>query len=114
MSRYFSRAVILAIFAVAFLAASGVSSETTYTYDSEHHRILEGNTPILWDGQHELGHPSYYRILGTTPFAEIGSAVAIAANTQILQPLHTALGDLFQLEGLSQSFTASFLTRSIF
>lgn len=87
MKRYSSQAALLAIFAITFLTI-GFLSQTTYTYDSEHHRILEGNIPILWDGQHELGHPSYYRILGRTPFAEIGSAVAIAADTQILQPLH--------------------------
>lgn len=81
---------------------------TTYTYDSEHRRILENSTPILWDGQHEMGEPNFFRILGRTPFAEIGAAVAIYDQGRLLQPLHTVTGDVFQIidQCPIQQFTA--------
>ncbi len=81
---------------------------TTYTYDPEHRRILENSTPILWDGQHEMGELNSYRILGRTPFAEIGSSVAIHNQGKLLQPLHTATGDVFQIleQSSPQNFTA--------
>ncbi len=81
---------------------------TTYTYDSEHRRILENDIPILWDGQHEMGQPNFYRILGRTQFAEIGAAVAVYDQGKLLQPLHKHTGDVFQIIDQSpiQHFTA--------
>lgn len=79
---------------------------TTYTYDPLNRRILENSTPILWDGQHELGPESNQRILGRTPHAEIGSTIAVLQGNRLLCPLHNARGDLIALNSKTQTFTA--------
>nr|NGX45477.1 tRNA3(Ser)-specific nuclease WapA [Chlamydiota bacterium] len=61
---------------------------TPFTYDSEHR--CEN---LIWDGQHELGNPISLRILGHTPHAEIGAAIAIYLSNQLHIPIHDLYGN---------------------
>lgn len=87
------------------------SQTYTYRYDSQHRRYAKNNMHYLWDGNHELGTPNYYRILAATPHAEIGASIAVYIDNNPYVPIHDLQGNLLQLcdlTGLSQkqSFTA--------
>ena len=60
----------------------------TYSYDSEHRR-----EDLIWDGLHDLGTSGALRILGHTPHAEIGAAVAIYFNGKLHIPIHDLYGN---------------------
>lgn len=68
----------------------------TYTYDAEHRRVTCNGTAHYWDGSHELGTHSLYRILGDTPHAEIGAAIALVSEVPLL-PIHDLQGNLIEI-----------------
>lgn len=64
---------------------------------------------FLYDGQNEIGsfdgnlNPLELRILGNTPHAEIGAAVAIELDGKIDVPIHDLQGNLAALKSLDSS-----------
>ncbi|HSX13708.1 MAG TPA: RHS repeat-associated core domain-containing protein [Chlamydiales bacterium] len=82
-----------------------------YTYDSMHRRLSQtilqdGKEQIryfLYDGNNEIGVFNSnlcieeLRILGSTPHAEIGAAVAIELNNQVYAPVHDLQGNVATL-----------------
>lgn len=88
----------------------------TFTYDADHRRlskqvyakengqwILKKQLHFLYDGQNEIGSVNEQgefqelRILGRTPHAEIGSAIAIEINGELYAPIHDLQGNLCTL-----------------
>ncbi|MCF7852820.1 MAG: hypothetical protein K9M07_06235, partial [Simkaniaceae bacterium] len=83
----------------------------TYTYDSEHRCLSQTITPhhgpsttlyLIYDGQCEIGSylnnaPHELRILGATPYAEIGSAVLLELDNKPYVPLHDLFGNITML-----------------
>lgn len=79
-----------------------------YTYDALHRCLtqttIRGNEQrvkrFLYDGQNEIGtldetyQPIELRILGRTPHAEIGSAIAIELQGKIYAPIHDLQGNI--------------------
>ncbi|MBX7066761.1 MAG: hypothetical protein K1X28_05980 [Parachlamydiales bacterium] len=88
--------------------AEGV--ETYYTYDPLHRRIAKKTghsiTRYLYDGQNEIGFEKdgefSLRILGETPFAEIGAAVALELGNHVYIPVNDLQGNIAGLYDLSQ------------
>lgn len=86
----------------------------TFTYDALHRclskTVIQDTTSttvyFLYDGQNEIGifdeslTPIELRILGNTPHAEIGAAVAIELNHKIHIPIHDLQGNLAALQPL--------------
>ena len=91
----------------------------TYTYDAEHRRLSKtlftlqdgfwkqtDEQRFLYDGQNEIGSvdPSgqiiELRILGRTPHAEIGSAIAIEICQEIYAPLYDLQNNIVSLISL--------------
>lgn len=86
-----------------------------FTYDSFHRRLSKTVTTaekttqylFLYDGQNEigatdtLGNIIELRILGATPKAEIGAAIALELNHQVFAPIHDLFGNLACLVSLS-------------
>lgn len=85
---------------VYFKSAEGV--ETFYTYDPLHRRLTKKSdgftTRYLYDGQNEIGFEKdgkfSLRILGDTPFAEIGAAVALELGEQVYIPINDLQGSI--------------------
>lgn len=88
---------------VYFKDANGI--ETFYTYDPLHRRISKrtgnSNTRYLYDGQNEIGFEKdgefSLRILGDTPFAEIGAAVALELSEHVYIPINDLQGNIASL-----------------
>lgn len=93
-----------------------------FTYDSFHRRLSKSIFKkadqtwelidlhnYLYDGQNEIGstdlsgHIAELRILGATPTAEIGAAVAIELNQQIYAPISDLQGNIVTLVSLNGS-----------
>jgi len=84
----------------------------TFTYDPLHRclskTVIQGGiqetTYFLHDGQNEIGafdenlDPIELRILGSTPHAEIGAAIAIEINGKVHVPVHDLQGNLAVLQ----------------
>jgi len=83
----------------------------TYAYDSYHRRLAktlwalenedwkeQKTTLFLYDDQNEIGSQdpqgTTLRILGKTPHAEIGSAIALELGGQIFAPIHDLHGNV--------------------
>jgi len=83
----------------------GNGSQITYAYDPLHRRLaktVDGKkTRYLYDGQNEIGIETdghlALRILGDTPHAEIGAAVALELNGRIYFPIHDLQGNIAAL-----------------
>ncbi len=80
-------------------------SEYIYTYDPLHRRLSKTGsgktTRYLYDGQNEIGIESNghfsLRILGDTPYAEIGSSIALEIDGKVYIPLHDLQGSITAL-----------------
>lgn len=78
-----------------------------YTYDCQHRRLTQNTTSYIWDGDHELGTPNCYRVLGPTHNAEIGSSIALFLNDLPHIPLHDLQGNLIEVTDLSKQLLES-------
>ena len=98
------------------IAVESPRQRLEFTYDSDHRRMsktvyvlengvfLEKNRQFyLYDGLNEIGamgsngQIEEFRVLGDTPNAEIGSAVAVELQGQVYAPLHDLMGNLSAL-----------------
>jgi len=81
------------------------NTHISYTYDPFHRRLTKISPTktirYFYDGNNEIGFEENgqfsFRILGNTPYAEIGSAVAISLNGALSIPLHDLQGNVAAL-----------------
>jgi RHS repeat-associated protein len=93
-----------------------------FTYDSFHRRLTKTVFQLekgmwnpteqlffLYDGQNEIGATDssgtivQLRVLGATPFAEIGAAIALELNGKIFAPIHDLAGNIAHLIALDST-----------
>ncbi|MDE3046706.1 MAG: RHS repeat-associated core domain-containing protein, partial [Verrucomicrobiota bacterium] len=84
-----------------------------FTYDSQHRRLsqtIDQTTRyFLYDGQNEIGSfdenltPLALRILGETPHAEIGAAIALELQGKIYASIHDLQGNIAALLPINRS-----------
>ncbi|MES2200191.1 MAG: RHS repeat-associated core domain-containing protein [Chlamydiota bacterium] len=104
------------------IAVEDLNTRITYAYDTFHRRIskktyvmerfsLVSEIRYLYDGQNEIGSFDStglcleLRILGETPYAELGSAIALELSGKVYVPLHDLQGNVAALCSLyDQSF----------
>ena len=89
----------------------------TYTYDALHRCLSKRSamtTYFLYDGLNEIGSLNEalqiqeLRILGATPHAEIGAAIAIELQNKIYAPIHDLQGNLATLLPLDDSLPVQY------
>ncbi len=110
------------------ISIEDTTKKLQFTYDSYHRRIsktilaLENGlwkpiqtTFFLYDGQNEIGsidatgNLQELRILGRTPQAEIGSAIAIELQGKVYVPIHDLHGNIALLISLSDQSHEKYL-----
>ena len=98
------------------ISAQSPREYLTFTYDSFHRRLIKtvhervqdewqpvNHYLYLYDGQNEIGAMDSsekiieLRVLGATPHAEIGAAIAIELGDEIYAPVHDLFGNVVKL-----------------